>query len=126
MTARELYEKYKDVFILVIETAGETTGNEVYKRVGSIINSEKFTELVNGFLDSGARFDLIIVQMVCALVLEIHGLEKLKETNLMEYGAPIFELYLKKPTRIFCQQNGVPVIKELSWMAILHKLRNDE
>lgn len=126
MTARELYEKYKNVFILAIETAGESTNNEVYKKAESIINSEEFTELINGFIDSGARFDLLIVQMVCALVLKIHGFEKLKESNLMEYGEPIFELYLKKPTRIFCQQNGVPVIKQLAWAAILHKVTDDE
>ena len=28
MTARDLYEKYKDIFILVMENAGEETGNE--------------------------------------------------------------------------------------------------
>ncbi len=126
MTARELYEKYKNVFILAIETAGESTNNEVYKKADSIINSKEFTELINGFIDSGARFDLLIVQMVCALVLKIHGIEKLRESDLMVYGAPIFELYLKKPTRIFCQQNGVPIIRQLAWAAILHKVTDDE
>jgi hypothetical protein len=127
MTARELYEKYKEVFILVMETAGEETGNEVYKNVESIINSEKFTTLINEALDSGCRLDFVIVQMVIALVLNIHNLEDLSEGDLMkEYGIPMFELYLKKPTRVFCQRNGVPVIKELGWKAVLYKTNKNQ
>lgn len=126
MTARELYEKYKDIFILVMETAGEETGNEVYKNAGSIINSQKFTRLINEALDSGCNFNFVIVQMILALVLNIHNLDDLNEKDLMkDYGTPIFELYLKKPTRVFCQRNGVPVIKELGWKAILQKVNNN-
>ena len=127
MTARELYEKYKEVFILVMETAGEETGNEVYKNVESIINSERFTKLIDEALDSGCRFDFVIVQMIVAVILNIHNLDDLDNTDMMEeYGIPMFELYLKKPTRAFCQQNGVPIIKNLSWKAVLQKINKNQ
>lgn len=123
MTTKELYEKYKDIFILAIETAGEETGNSVYRNVSEIINSEDTRLGVEELISYGCRLDLIIVKLVCDIVLAIHGIEKLNNEDLMDYANPIFELYLKKPTRAFCQQNGIPVIKSLEWKAILKKIQ---
>lgn len=121
MTTKELYFKYKDIFILVLESAGEETGNSVYKEVERITKDNE--ESVLSLIDRGGNFSLVITSMVAAIVVEVHGKEKLANQDISEYIYTLFDLYLKKPTRSFCTQNGVPVIKDIrEWTSILRKL----
>ena len=60
--------------------------------------------------------------MMCRVVVAIHGMEALsREDNIDKYINPVFDLYLRKPTIAFCQQNGVPVIKSLDWHSYVRK-----
>lgn len=40
MTAEELFPEYEKLFKLVIETAGQENGNEIYKNVYNIIEKK--------------------------------------------------------------------------------------
>lgn len=121
MTTKELYYKYKDVFILVLESAGEETSNSVYKDAERIVRENE--ENVLALIDRGVSFSLVITSMVAAVVVEVHGKEKLANQDISEYIYTLFDIYLKKPTRSFCTQNGVPVIKDINeWTSILRKI----
>ena len=47
MTTKEIYKKYEEVFILVMEAAGEETNNQAYKDVEKILKDNVF--LKGGF-----------------------------------------------------------------------------
>ena len=121
MTTKELYYKYKDVFILVLESAGEETNNSVYKDAERIVRENE--ENVLALIDRGVSFSLVITSMVASVVVEVHGKEKLANQDISEYIHTLFDMYLKRPTRSFCTQNGVPVIKDINeWTSILRKI----
>lgn len=124
MTTEELYKKYKEVFILVMEAAGETMGNETYKNVESIVNAPEFDEeILKYIIRRGGKLDVVIAVMICNVVVKVHGADVLsKEENIDKYVIPVFDLYLRKPTIAFCQQNGVPVIKSLNWHTMIRQV----
>lgn len=122
MTTKELYFKYKEIFILVMESVAETK-NPAYKDVERIIN-EREKDFLSA-IDQGAPFDIVVFNMIAVLVVEIHGLDKVDNTEITEYMVPIFDLYLKKPTRTFCSQNGVPVITKMNYNTFVKRVLKD-
>ena len=125
MTTKELYYKYKDVFILVMESAGEETGNSSYKDVEKLVS--KIESSVLGLIDRGASFSLVITSMIAELVIDVNGKENLANQDISGYVHTLFDLYLKKPTRSFCSQNGVPVIKDSNeWISVLRKIEKPD
>ena len=106
-----------------METVAETQ-NPAYRDVEKIVNKNE--DSIFKAIDGGAPFEIVVLSMIANLVVEIHGIDTLNNTDITEYMSPIFELYLKKPTRTFCSQNGVPIIKSVKYLTYVHKLRPGE
>ena len=102
-----------------METVAETK-NPAYKDVENIINEHE--EWMLAAIDQGAPFDIVVFNMIALLVVNIHGLDKVDNTEITEYMVPIFDLYLKRPTRAFCSQNGVPIISQMNYNAFVKRI----
>lgn len=116
MTTKEIYQKYKEVFILVMETAGEETGNKVYKDVEKILNKNSFKKVINQAAEQDVPLPVFICICIVTLLGEIHGPDKLSEMDMEEsykLADFMFQNYLKKPTRKFTSTYGLPVINSL-------------
>ena len=123
MTIREIYDKYKEIFILVVEQAGEETGNSSYKNVESIL--KKYEDDIEQLLEQNPPFDLMITNLIVLLVIDVHGADSLEGELLKKYVDPLFDIYLKKATMSFCSQNGIPVVRKLSWDAMIRKVKKE-
>lgn len=116
MTTREIYNKYKEIFILVMEAAGEETDNTAYKNVEKILNQHDISRAIDQFIEQEAPFQIFISICIVALLLEIHEVSELTELDpdeTYELADYIFQHYLKKPTRKFTSMYGLPVINSL-------------
>ena len=116
MTTKEIYRKYEEVFILVMETAGEETNNQAYKDVERILKDKVFAKSINQAIEDEAPIQVFISLCIVALLKEIHGVDELSdmtEDETYELADYIFQHYLRKPTRKFTSTYGLPVINSL-------------
>lgn len=116
MTTKEIYRKYEEVFILVMEAAGEETNNQAYKDVERILKDKVFAKSINQAIEDEAPIQVFISLCIVALLKEIHGVDELSdmtEDETYELADYIFQHYLKKPTRKFTSTYGLPVINSL-------------
>lgn len=129
-TLQELYEEYKKIFILVIETAGDKTGNRVYKEVENIIkdNERHFQDLI----EDDVPFKALIAAMEFMVITKIRSVEELEqlgEEKVKDLVDSMFDLYLKRPTRKFTSTHGLPPVDELSTyitIILTNRKRNEE
>lgn len=122
MTYKEIADKYVDLFILIIETAGDVTNNQSYKNIEKIIDKSK--EEINQAIENEVEFGIFIVLLITAVLIDIHNIEKLYEKNedeMYELINDMWTRYLKKPTRKFLAQNGMKLIDELNYCSIILK-----
>ena len=117
MTVQEILDKYLDLFVLVMETAGEKTDNKYYKDVKRIIKDNK--SILDDMIEKTPviPFELVVVMCIAFLVEEIHGTERLIESDYDEldnYINSMWDLYLKKPTRHFTSKYGLEPIDKLT------------
>lgn len=115
MTAEELFPEYEKLFKLVIETAGQENGNEIYKNVYNII--EKNKEAINRSIEDDIPFNVFVSLLDFLVIKEVHGVEKLSKMDDEELKGLIdsmFKLYLEKPTRKFTSKYGLPVVYSLN------------
>ena len=116
MTTKEIYRKYEEVFILVMEAAGEETNNQAYKNVEKILKDKVFAKSINQAIEDEAPIQVFISLCIVALLKEIHGVDELSdmtEDETYELADYIFQHYLRKPTRKFTSTYGLPVINSL-------------
>lgn len=116
MTTKEIYRKYEEVFILVMEAAGEETNNQAYKDVERILKDKVFAKSINQAIEDEAPIQVFISLCIVALLKEIHGVDELSdmtEDETYELADYIFQHYLRKPTRKFTSTYGLPVINSL-------------
>ena len=116
MTTKEIYKKYEEVFILVMEAAGEETNNQAYKDVEKILKDKVFAKSINQAIEDEAPIQVFISLCIVALLKEIHGVDELSdmtEDETYELADYIFQHYLRKPTRKFTSTYGLPVINSL-------------
>lgn len=116
MTTKEIYRKYEEVFILVMEAAGEETNNQAYKDVEKILKDKVFAKSINQAIEDEAPIQVFISLCIVALLKEIHGVDELSdmtEDETYELADYIFQHYLRKPTRKFTSTYGLPVINSL-------------
>ena len=116
MTTKEIYKKYREVFILVMEAAGEETNNQAYKDVEKILKDKVFAKSINQAIEDEASIQVFISLCIVALLKEIHGVDELSdmtEDETYELADYIFQHYLRKPTRKFTSTYGLPVINSL-------------
>ena len=116
MTTKEIYRKYEEVFILVMEAAGEETNNQAYKDVERILKDKVFAKSINQAIEDEAPIQVFISLCIVALLKEIHGVVELSdmtEDETYELADYIFQHYLRKPTRKFTSTYGLPVINSL-------------
>lgn len=128
MTIEEIYKKYKDIFILVIESVGEETGNNIYKDVENILEGKSIKQAINEMIEQEVPFPVFISLCIVALLEKIHGREKLEKMEPEEsykLADFIFQNYLKKPTRKFTSTYGLPVINSLDTYFRILKVKND-
>lgn len=115
MTAEELFPEYEKLFKLVIETAGQENGNEIYKNVYNIIDENR--EIINRSIEDDIPFNVFVSLLAFLVIKEVHGIEKLSEMddeNLKGLIDSMFKLYLEKPTRKFTSKYGLPVVYSLN------------
>lgn len=127
MIAKELFEKYNELFILVIETAGQNNKNKVYMKVKDII--EKNKEQLDRAVEDDIPFNVYVALLSFLVVKEVHGFKKLEEIDNDELNNLVnsmFEMYLKKPTRKFTATYGLPIINSLdTYLEIIsYKIKN--
>ena len=116
MTTKEIYKKYEEVFILVMEAAGEETNNQAYKDVEKILKDKVFAKSINQAIEDEAPIQVFISLCIVALLKEIHGVDELSdmtEDETYELADYIFQHYLRQPTRKFTSTYGLPVINSL-------------
>lgn len=122
MTYKEVANKYIDLFILVMETAGDVTNNQSYKNIENIINKSRGE--LNRAIEDEIDFGMFIVILITAVLLDVHKIEDLYEKDEDEMYSLIsdmWERYLKKPTRKFLTQNGMKLIDELTYSSVIFK-----
>ncbi len=127
MTYREIAEKYIDLFVLVMETAGDVTNNQSYKNIEKTLKNS-YSE-INKAIDDEVDFGMFIVILITTALLDIHKIEDLYEKGEDEmYGliSDMWNRYLKKPTRKFLAQNGMKLIDELHYNSIVLKKNKGE
>lgn len=116
MTLKEIKEKWFDMFILIMETAGEETDNEDYKNVKKICEETKLRKQSKNFndLEDNQLLNVHIIVNVLSLVLRIHKGENLSDEEYQDLCQDMWDRYLRKPTRKFTSRNGIlPVPKNL-------------
>lgn len=122
MTTKEIYFKYKEIFILVMESVAETQ-NPIYKDSEKIINEHE--KYLLAAIDQGAPFEIVMLDMIATIVVAVNGIDRVDDTEITDYMESIFELYLKRPTRSFCTQNGIPVIDAVNYKSYIKKISKD-
>lgn len=75
MTAKELFPKYVEIFELVIEQAGEDTGNKVYKNISKVILDNK--DKIESSIENDVPFSFFVTVLIMIVLLEVHTPEKL-------------------------------------------------
>lgn len=123
MTYREIAEKYIDLFVLIIETAGDVTNNQSYKNIEHIVEKSR-KEVLDKAIEDEVDFGMFIVLLITAALMDIHSLEDLSNKNEDEMYVLISDMwdrYLKKPTRKFLTQNGMKLIDELTYSSVIFK-----
>lgn len=126
MTAKELFPKYVKIFELVIEQAGEDTGNKVYKNISNVINSNK--EKIEKSIEEDIPFGLFVTVLITIVLIEVHSVEKLDKMSKEDTKVlldDLFDRYLKKPTRKFTASYGLPTMNCLEFGAYIRLRDND-
>ena len=126
MTYKEIADKYIDLFILIIETAGDVTNNQSYKNIENTVKKNR--KELDRAIEDEVDFGMFIVILITTALLDIHSLEDLSDKNEDEMYTLISDMwdrYLKKPTRKFLTQNGMKLIDELNYSSIIFK-RNEK
>jgi len=122
MTVREALDKYLDLFVLIMESAGEETGNSSYKNAARLIEGRK--NMLQEVADEGYPFSMLVVMCISVIVIDVHGVDRLARTSIDDmdnYITSIWELYLKKPTRSFTEKNGLTPISDLEYSFVVAK-----
>lgn len=126
MTYKEIADKYIDLFVLIIETAGDVTNNQSYKNIENTVKKNR--KELDKAIEDEVDFGMFIVILITTALLDIHSLEDLSDKNEDEMYTLISDMwdrYLKKPTRKFLAQNGMKLIDELNYSSIIFK-RNEK
>jgi len=123
MTYKEIAEKYIDLFVLIIETAGDVTNNQSYKNIEHIVEKSR-KEVLDKAIEDEVDFGMFIVLLITAALMDIHSLEDLSnkdEDEMYVLISDMWDRYLKKPTRKFLTQNGMKLIDELTYSSVIFK-----
>jgi hypothetical protein len=126
MTYKEIADKYIDLFVLIIETAGDVNNNQSYKNIENTVKKNR--KELDRAIEDEVDFGMFIVILITTALLDIHSLEDLSDKNEDEMYTLISDMwdrYLKKPTRKFLAQNGMKLIDELNYSSIIFK-RNEK
>ena len=126
MTAKELFPKYVEIFELVIEQAGEDTGNKVYKNISKVILDNK--DKIESSIENDVPFSLFVTVLIMIVLLEVHTPEKLDKMSKEDTKVlmdDLFDRYLKKPTRKFTASYGLPNMNCLEYGALIRLIDND-
>lgn len=126
MTAKELFPKYVEIFELVIEQAGEDTGNKVYKNISKVILDNK--DKIESSIENDVPFSLFVTVLIMIVLLEVHTPEKLDKMSKEDTKVlmdDLFDRYLKKPTRKFTASYGLPTMNCLEYGAFIRLRDND-
>ena len=114
MTLSEIFEKYKEVFILCLEKAGTETSNPAYLNCENILLKNE--EEIQSIIKQDAPFEVFITVLITLVLAEIHGISKLEQNDLeknKEFLEDLFQRYLWKSTRTFSTRNGLAIIDHL-------------
>lgn len=123
MTYKEIAEKYIDLFVLIIETAGDVTNNQSYKNIEHIVEKSR-KGVLDKAIEDEVDFGMFIVLLITAALMDIHPLEDLSnkdEDEMYVLISDMWDRYLKKPTRKFLTQNGMKLIDELTYSSVIFK-----
>ena len=116
MDYEQLLREYIKLFVLVMETVGQTTNNKKYMEVGKCI--DEFEETIKQIIDWEPEFNQAIGLLIISLLMTIHskyeiaGWENTQRVNY--YIDDLYERYLRKPTDAFLRKRGMPTIAKLS------------
>lgn len=127
MTLQEIYNNYKEIFILCLEKAGADTGNSSYKNIEKIL--EKDSEIIALAIEEDVCFEILIGTMIYLVLRDIHGKEKLEKNSFSDNHvimSDLFDRYLRIPTRRFCSSNGISIINHLDYSFRLIKKDDNE
>lgn len=130
MTITELFPKYVELFILVMEAAGQKTGNAYYTNVEKIIKREDSKAFIEGFLKQDPPFPVMITILEFLLIKEMRGIEGAEELSIdsgKDLVDDMFERYLKKPTRKFTSTYGLsPVVELDTYFKVIIKTKEED
>ena len=116
MTTKELCNKWYDMFVLIMETEGEKSGNIVYQEI-----EKRTRKQVEFNLDKQESlvFDEFISFCIAFTVLETRIDDESRMEKLMNDGEyfsslvnDLWNRYLRKATRKFTSKYGIPQVKE--------------
>jgi len=112
MTYKQLLKAYLKLFILIVECAGEETGNQIYKDVEQYISKDVIPQLVA----QDAPLTVLISILISQVLIQLHGTSRMQgyenSDDLNTLIIDFFERYLRKPTNKFLVDNGFDEIEE--------------
>jgi hypothetical protein len=110
MSYQEIADKYKEIFIMLVEKAGRETGNTSYLKVSEILEQENNKTMFSGLVEREAGMEVLVCSLVVSLFFDIYGLDKLSDWNDedgYEKLTEFYRMFLKKPTIKFCEKYGL-------------------
>ena len=108
MTYEEVITKYRQLFIMLVESAGRETGNKTYLKIEKLLddNSDLFKRLV----DEERDLRIVLGCFVTIIFTDIYGEEELcswDKDKACEKITEFYTVFLKGPTKKFCEKYGI-------------------
>lgn len=123
MTYLEITEKFKELFILIVENAGEETSNKNYLDVENIL--KKNESMIEQAVEDEPPLEVFISLCISFVVVEVHSIDNMCEKSIEETTYLVndfWERYLKNPLKKFTAKYGLSTIKSLTTaVKVLHK-----
>lgn len=124
LTTEELFEDYIKLFKLVVESAGNVTGNKSYLEVERIL--EKQEKNIKTTIEMDIQFSPFVASLIFYVILDVHGVEDISGSDNIEklnsYVDDFWERYIKRPTWKFASKHGLPRVENLdTYIRIINK-----
>jgi len=128
MTYEEIYKKYKELFIILVEKAGRETGNTSYLKVEELLEDEFIKTVEKNLLEHESPLRLVLSIFIVNIFMDIYGIHTVEEWNSIKSYDKLqefYKLYLRIPTIQFCSKYGLETFNETGFnFKIISKNKN--
>ena len=96
---------------MLVEKAGRETGNKYYQDVDRLLGEQGGVEtMINSLCKVEPDFQVVVCSFIVSLLCCIYGVEEVKtwdEEKSYHTLTEFYQLYLRKPSKKFCEKYGL-------------------